>query len=197
METWSDFETTKQQIVVAAKSVFVKYGYNKVSMDDIAKAFGKSRSTLYHYFKNKKDVFELIALGEFRNILCIAEKQISENKTIQENLIAYYGKKAETMNRLIEAYSSIVEEIRAHDDLFFKIGKMQVEEEVNVLKCILDWALVNKQIALHKDRDVDFLSHVLVTALRSFEQEILLQGKYSSYKANLSILVDILCKGLQ
>ncbi|WP_158605973.1 TetR/AcrR family transcriptional regulator [Taibaiella sp. KBW10] len=197
METWSDFESTKQQIVLAAKSVFVKYGYNKVSMDDIAKAFGKSRSTLYHYFKNKKDIFELIAFAEFRNILCLAEKQVTEDKTIQENLIAYYGKKADTSNKLIQAYSSIIEEIRAHDDVFFKISKMQVEEEANVLKIILSWAMEKKQIASRKDRDIDFIAHVLVTALRSFEQEVFTQKKYSTYKAKLSILVDILCKGLQ
>ncbi|MNE50897.1 HTH-type transcriptional regulator MtrR [compost metagenome] len=197
METISEYEKMKQQILVAAKSVFIKYGYNKVSMDDIAKALGKSRSTLYHYFKNKKEVFELIAFTEFKHIMELAEQEVIKGKSIQDNLIDYYSKKADCANELLVAYSSLAEEIKAHEDVFYEISKMQVEAEASVLRRILEWAIEQKEINTSKERDISFLSRVLTTALRSFEQEVFLQNKFSTFKVNLSMLVEILCKGLR
>ncbi len=197
METISEYEKMKQQILVAAKSVFIKYGYNKVSMDDIAKALGKSRSTLYHYFKNKKEVFELIAFTEFKQIMQLAELEVIKGKSIQDNLIDYYSKKADCANELLVAYSSLAEEIKAHEDVFYEISKMQVEAEASVLRRILEWAIEQKEINTGKERDITFLSRVLTTALRSFEQEVFLQNKFSTFKVNLSMLVEILCKGLR
>ncbi|WP_222165743.1 TetR/AcrR family transcriptional regulator [Edaphocola aurantiacus] len=197
METISEYEKMKQQILVAAKSVFIKYGYNKVSMDDIAKALGKSRSTLYHYFKNKKEVFELIAFTEFKRIMQLAELEVIKGKSIQDNLIDYYSKKADCANELLVAYSSLAEEIKAHEDVFYEISKMQVEAEASVLRRILEWAIEQKEINTGKERDITFLSRVLTTALRSFEQEVFLQNKFSTFKVNLSMLVEILCKGLR
>ena len=197
MEPISEYEKMKQQILFAAKSVFIRYGYNKVSMDDIAKALGKSRSTLYHYFKNKKEVFELIAFTEFKQIMQLAELEVQKKKSIQDNLIDYYSKKADCANELVVAYSSLAEEVKAHKDVFYEISKMQVEAEASVLRRILEWAIEQKEINTDKERDITFLSRVLATALRSFEQEVFLQNKFSTFKVNLSMLVEILCKGLR
>ena len=40
----------KEEILESAKKVFAKYGYKKTSVNDIAKAAGKAKSSLYHYF---------------------------------------------------------------------------------------------------------------------------------------------------
>ena len=40
-----------------AKSVFLRYGFQRTSMDDIAKAAGMSRPALYLIYKNKEDIY--------------------------------------------------------------------------------------------------------------------------------------------
>ena len=47
----------KSAILVAARSVFVRYGYRKTSMDDVAKAAEVSRQGLYVHFASKEDLF--------------------------------------------------------------------------------------------------------------------------------------------
>lgn len=44
-------------IVETALAVFFKYGYMKVSMNEIAGAAGISREGLYLYFKSKEEIF--------------------------------------------------------------------------------------------------------------------------------------------
>jgi AcrR family transcriptional regulator len=55
--TRDDAGAKKQRIVGAAKAVFLKYGYKRVTMSDLAEAAGMSRPALYLVFARKEDVF--------------------------------------------------------------------------------------------------------------------------------------------
>ena len=48
----------KSKILNAGKCLFLRYGYKRVSMNDIAEAAGISRPALYLVFKNKEEIFE-------------------------------------------------------------------------------------------------------------------------------------------
>ena len=69
-------EQVKQQIIVASITAFKRYGFNKIAMEDIAKACGKSRSTLYHYFKNKIEVLDAVVVDIFSKTFQLATKDI-------------------------------------------------------------------------------------------------------------------------
>lgn len=45
-----------KQVLESAFKMFMRYGLKSVTMDDIAKALGMSKKTLYVYFKDKNDV---------------------------------------------------------------------------------------------------------------------------------------------
>jgi AcrR family transcriptional regulator len=47
----------KSRILAAARSVFLRYGFKRVNMNDIAEAAGVSRPALYVLFKNKEEIF--------------------------------------------------------------------------------------------------------------------------------------------
>lgn len=47
----------KRRIIKASKTVFLKYGYRRVTMNDLAQAAGMSRPALYLAFPRKEDVF--------------------------------------------------------------------------------------------------------------------------------------------
>jgi len=47
----------KSRILAAARSVFLRYGFRRVNMHDIAEAAGVSRAALYVLFKNKEEIF--------------------------------------------------------------------------------------------------------------------------------------------
>src|ERR1700724_74270 len=53
----------RRQIVQGARSIFLAQGFDAASMNDIAKAAGVSKGTLYVYFDNKEQLFQAI-VGE-------------------------------------------------------------------------------------------------------------------------------------
>lgn len=63
-------ERRRQQIIVAAKRVFSKKGFNKATMEDIARESELSPGTLYLYFKNKEELYASLTLRilYFQNI---------------------------------------------------------------------------------------------------------------------------------
>src|SRR5258708_25794749 len=49
--------TQREAILVAATTAFLRYGFKKTSMDDVARAAGVSRQGLYLYFDTKDLLF--------------------------------------------------------------------------------------------------------------------------------------------
>jgi AcrR family transcriptional regulator len=52
--------TRRQQVVEVARGVFLRYGYARTTMADIAHAAGLSRPTLYLTFSDKEEVFQAV-----------------------------------------------------------------------------------------------------------------------------------------
>lgn len=52
----------RNEIIDAAEKLFFTKGYDSVTMDDIAVETELARGTLYLYFKNKEDIYVVIAL---------------------------------------------------------------------------------------------------------------------------------------
>src|ERR1700691_499836 len=61
----SDEDSAKRrQIIDGARNVFLAQGFDAASMNDIARAAGVSKGTLYVYFKHKEELFEAIVEQE-------------------------------------------------------------------------------------------------------------------------------------
>ena len=54
----------RRQIIDGATAVFLAQGFDAASMNDIARAAGVSKGTLYVYFENKEELFEAIVEQE-------------------------------------------------------------------------------------------------------------------------------------
>jgi AcrR family transcriptional regulator len=59
-----DDSAKRRQIIEGARNVFLAQGFDAASMNDIARAAGVSKGTLYVYFNNKEELFEAIVEEE-------------------------------------------------------------------------------------------------------------------------------------
>lgn len=108
-------------ILDAALPVFVRYGFRKTTMADIAQAAGISRASLYLTFNNKEQLFRvgaarahanamhgvITALGGQGDVLTRIEAAMT---AFQRNLIAPFGSSAE-MADLFNASTFLAEDI--------------------------------------------------------------------------------------
>ncbi|MGA7437692.1 MAG: TetR/AcrR family transcriptional regulator [Luteibacter sp.] len=80
--------TRRNDILEAAVQVFVRYGFKKTSMDDLARAAGLSRQGLYLHFPNKETLFEAMVVRSMGELRKSAQKALAQaNVDISERLL--------------------------------------------------------------------------------------------------------------
>ena len=60
----TDGGAKRRQIMEGARQVFLSSGFDGASMNDVARAAGVSKGTLYAYFNSKEELFEAIIRAE-------------------------------------------------------------------------------------------------------------------------------------
>ena len=76
-------ERRRQQIIIAAKRVFSAKGFNKATMEDIAKEAELSPGTIYIYFKNKDELYASLSLRILKHLNIRLEHV--KNETFQDH----------------------------------------------------------------------------------------------------------------
>ncbi len=59
-------EERERRILASAADLFAHYGYDKTTVDDIARQAGVSKGAIYLHFKGKDDLFERLLLRELK-----------------------------------------------------------------------------------------------------------------------------------
>ena len=75
-----------EQVLEGARTVFLRDGFERASVDDIAREAGVSKATLYAYFPDKRLLFMEIATTECRRQAQDAESRIDPNAPIAQVL---------------------------------------------------------------------------------------------------------------
>lgn len=82
-------EIVRNEILEKAQKLFQQFGLKKTTMDEIAEACGKAKSTLYHYFKSKEDVFDAVLNLELRDLRIIVKNKADGIASVKEKVIVY------------------------------------------------------------------------------------------------------------
>ena len=71
----------RENIVSAASVLFMERGIASTSMDDIAKAAGYSKATLYVYFENKEEIVGILVLNSMQKLYDYISSALIQHKT--------------------------------------------------------------------------------------------------------------------
>lgn len=71
----------RENIVSAASALFMERGIAATSMDDIAKAAGYSKATLYVYFENKEEIVGILALNSMKKLYDYISSALTQHET--------------------------------------------------------------------------------------------------------------------
>lgn len=84
---WGAAKESKQIIIDAAANCFEQYGPQRTSMDDIAKAAGISRKTLYRVFEDRPKLIQAVLQWRWSKVALKMQKRISKAKSFEEALL--------------------------------------------------------------------------------------------------------------
>lgn len=80
-------DAKRAAILAAAESVFLAYGFQRVTMDDIARAADMSRPALYLVFRNKAAIYRALAKAYLDASLGQAEAALAGPEPFEDRLV--------------------------------------------------------------------------------------------------------------
>lgn len=73
----------RENIVSAASTLFMEKGITATSMNDIAKAAGYSKATLYVYFENKEELVSILVLNSMKKLYDYISSALTQYKNTE------------------------------------------------------------------------------------------------------------------
>ena len=94
-----DGSAKRRQIMEGARTVFLASGFDGASMNDVARAAGVSKGTLYVYFDSKEQLFEALIREERRQQAERLTELSMDSRDVREVLLNFGCRLIEMMSR--------------------------------------------------------------------------------------------------
>ncbi|GET20622.1 TetR/AcrR family transcriptional regulator [Prolixibacter denitrificans] len=175
-------DAVRENILTIAQEIFSKYGYKKTTLDDIANAVRKGKSSLYYYFSSKEDLFQEVVQKEADILRAELSKVLLKNISPEEKLKDYIMTKITTYRQLANFYNAIENDLAAVE-FVDKIKSQYDQEEIRMMKRILLEGARRGKFAV---RDFTLVAIGITTAIRGLEMP-LSAGPYKSTDLEKSV----------
>ena len=185
--------TTREQILMEARRVFEKFGYNKTSLADIAQASQKGRRTLYTYFNSKEEIFKSVIEVEIEVLVKTIQEFISTPLPADEKLRKYGHIRMEAVQRLTVYYDAIRRDLVENLGIIERIRKKYDEIEISLIKQILDEGVEQKIFEID---DTQLVAGAMVMAIKGFELPLILGDDSFDYERFIDPLITLFYKGI-
>jgi AcrR family transcriptional regulator len=91
----------RQHIVRSAREIFLRYGYRKTALEDVAQAAAVGKATLYHYFEGKDDLFGAVVAEMYEEYLARQRAAVAQETTAAGQLRRYAQQLMSEHQRLV------------------------------------------------------------------------------------------------
>ncbi len=192
-ENGSKKDQNRENILKTAQEIFSKYGYKKTTLDDIANAVRKGKSSLYYYFKSKEDLFQAVIMKEVGILGKELDKVINRNTDPVDKLHDYVLTKLTIFRGLANFYNALENDITAIG--FIENVKHRYEQnEIRMIKRILIEGVRKNEFEIY---DLNLTAIGITMAIKGLEMP-LSAGVYSSInlERSVDIILKILCYGI-
>lgn len=151
-------------ILREAQQLILRYGYQKVTMTDIANACQISRTTLYKSFPNKESIIIGLINESLEVNIKESEKLLLQNGTLKEKLLSFFD------IWTIRPAASVIES-EAGRDILMNVSKYApeaVEHHYKIFKNMLT-RLLEKEVKAKECATPEELAHILMITSRGLK----------------------------
>lgn len=190
-------EQLREEAVTAAQKLFKQYGLHKTTMEDIAKAMGRGKSTLYYYYKSKDEIFEDVVKKEIDELFKKTQSAIDKVVSAEDKLKTYFSVSLKTIKNKVNLYKivrgELVENLLQINLLLRKFNT----QEIHVVKEILLLGVNNKEFNATLRNDIDLLAYSAVSVFRSLMVDLAIEDKFPNWDKRLNIIINLLIRGIK
>ncbi len=186
-------DVNRETILQIAQEIFSKFGYKKTTLDDIANAVRKGKSSLYYYFNSKEDLFQAVIAKEVDILKQALEKVVFRSMDPEEKLREYILTKLRTFRDLANLYNALENDVTAIG-FINEIKEKNEKDEIRMIKRILIEGVRRDKFQID---DLNLTAIGISMTMKGLEMP-LSTGDYGTYDIETSVdnLVRIICYGI-
>ena len=183
----------KAIIVASAAKLFARFGLEKTTMEDIAKAAKKGKSSLYYYFKSKEQVFAEVIKHEIAGLQKTILEAVEQENDPSGKLRKFVGTRLDYLSEKADQYTTVKEEYLKHYAFIQKLTEDYSQWELSVIKKIIQVGIAQ---GLFEVSDLDTTAKAIFFALKGLEYPWATNLTREEMQMGMVALVDILLKGI-
>ncbi len=188
-----DHDEMKEQIIAAAREIFARFGYKKTTMDDIAASIYKAKSSIYHYFGSKEDIFKEVIEREAERIHHEITIAVRKKTTPTAKLTTYFSTAQELITETEYYFRVLMDEWYEIFDFTRNMKLRNEEVGIDMLASILQEGNEVGEFAVENPREC---AVAITIAHQGFLIPSGLIGSAHKSPASLDIFLNLLLHGL-
>lgn len=186
-------ENRKENIISAAKKLFSRFGLEKTTMEDIAKATKKAKSSLYYYFKGKEEVFAEVINREMHALKILVMEAVKTENSSHAKLKKFVSIRMKYLKQKADHYTSIRDEYLKHYEFIEKLREEYSDWEISTIKSILQYGVEKGELEL---ANLDLISKSIFFAVKGLEYPWIVNLNQKEIEESVNNLFDVLFEGL-
>jgi AcrR family transcriptional regulator len=190
-------ELIRAEVLNAARGLFQRFGLFKTTMEDIAKAAGKGKSTLYYYYQSKDEIFDSVIKEDMEEVFNSVKYAVEQASTAEEKLRTFTSSKIRAISQKAALYSIVFGEISENPQLIKKLKKSYEERELELLRGILSFGIARQELKKISDETLEDVSYIILSSLRGIEMGLLEDNRAKKMGDRLDFVLDLMCHGIK
>ncbi len=188
--------TTGEVIQRVAAGLFRKFGFEKTSMDEIARKAHKAKRSIYNYFNNKEELFCSTVISEIDQIQQrLAETMTGDGQPVLPRLRQYLLARVELIAEAGTLQVAMKDKHLEDNDFRFDSLRERMNEfsdwEHHLFKKVWYAKPTNDPPATVELQAVAFADMLSVT-INGLSYTFFVEDKYEQYKPSYEMLIDLI-----
>jgi AcrR family transcriptional regulator len=189
-------EIFKEDIIRVAQKLFQTYGLKKTTMEDIAKALGKGKSTLYYYYQSKEQIFEEVLLKELQEVFIQTQFAVETVHSAEEKLKVFAVTRIKVLSNMLNLYRLVCGDFVEHASCAKGLFNEYSQKEINLIKSILEFGINSGEFNKALEQEMDLLPSVVVSSIRGIERDFF-NDKLIGLEHRIGAISNLLVNGLK
>jgi AcrR family transcriptional regulator len=183
----------RDQIVDTARGIFTRFGFRKTTMDEIARAMRKGKSSIYYYFTSKEEIFKAVVDKESQTLREEIISSVNRTTDPREKLRNYVLTRMKVMKNVANFYDALKNEYLSHLEFVNKVREKYDKQEIKIVKDILEEGADRKVFRIE---DPELAAIAIVTALKGLEIPLFWSKASKNLEKRTDDLLSVLFNGI-
>lgn len=186
-------EQKKEKIIEMATKVFSRFGMKKSTMDEIAQKIRMGKSTIYHYFESKEEIYLEVVRKEAQTFKTYLMDELKQAATPEEKFRTYAKGRMKYLKELVNYYSTLTDAFLEIYPFTDEVRKDFSEFEISTITGIFREGIEKGVFTME---NVELTAKIVTVAFRGFEYMLLTKEWDPEFENQLDLLIDMFYRGI-